>query len=467
MSGAWLFLAPLLCGFTVDRKPGSSPPAPIVWPTTNLSFRIDRGGVSTVTDDSDLAAVYQAFAAWNAVSCSPFTFSDAGATNGPPGFDDINSINFIGDEGQWNWPDGALGYAAREQVGGVWTEVDVLIDDFTYAWSTTGALRSPDLQGVLTHELGHALGLYHSAIPAATMYYVVSRGRTNNRTLSADDIAGLCYLYPAASVPCETNADCPAFSPFYGANATTVCSGGSCVVGQRPYGEDCYADAQCLGGMCRRFKGAPSYDPGVCTQACPCPGGDVCASGICAPRFADCADSCGSTAPPANDTCGTDVDGNHVCLQACVQPSNCQPDEICFEPVSADDAGLCRRPGPGAIGTPCANPSDCVTLLCGVDLDGVARCADPGDPPEPPPDTGGQPDGGAPDGGAADGGDAAGADGGDSFGADPATDDESRGPMGTVDGGCAASTPSFALVMGAIVVALFVVRRAPVARKIC
>lgn len=56
-----------------------------------------------------------------------------------------------------------------------------------------------DLQGVATHEYGHALGLGHSTDPAATMYAVVPQGGLSWRTIESDDVAGVQAIYGAKS----------------------------------------------------------------------------------------------------------------------------------------------------------------------------------------------------------------------------------------------------------------------------
>jgi hypothetical protein len=55
-----------------------------------------------------------------------------------------------------------------------------------------------DLPTVLLHEFGHALGLGHSSDPLAVMapFYAGAR-----RSLSADDIAGIQFLYGLNSIP--------------------------------------------------------------------------------------------------------------------------------------------------------------------------------------------------------------------------------------------------------------------------
>jgi Matrixin len=53
-----------------------------------------------------------------------------------------------------------------------------------------------DLASIITHEMGHFLGLAHSTIPTATMYASYTLGSTSMATLSADDIGGICSIYP-------------------------------------------------------------------------------------------------------------------------------------------------------------------------------------------------------------------------------------------------------------------------------
>jgi len=72
---------------------------------------------------------------------------------------------------------------------------DWLWDDGPGVTLAPGAL---DIQGVLTHELGHALGLAHSSVPGSTMYPAASGNGVAARSIEADDVAGIQAIYGAA-----------------------------------------------------------------------------------------------------------------------------------------------------------------------------------------------------------------------------------------------------------------------------
>jgi uncharacterized protein (TIGR03437 family) len=73
------------------------------------------------------------------------------------------------------------------------TDTDIILNP-AIAFSTDGS-TSTDLQTVMTHELGHALGLSHSGLRSATMFaYSLT---PNQRYLSPDEIAFATAIYPA------------------------------------------------------------------------------------------------------------------------------------------------------------------------------------------------------------------------------------------------------------------------------
>jgi hypothetical protein len=74
---------------------------------------------------------------------------------------------------------------------------------------TVGDTRvGSDLLSVVTHEAGHFLGLAHSESTEATMYPSYNPGETKLRTLTDDDIEGICDIYPEGR-PIGSNSCAP------------------------------------------------------------------------------------------------------------------------------------------------------------------------------------------------------------------------------------------------------------------
>ena len=66
--------------------------------------------------------------------------------------------------------------------------------------ATPGTAAAVDLQNIVTHEVGHFLGIAHTNVEEATMFCESPRGEVSKRTLAEDDIAGLCAIYPPGSI---------------------------------------------------------------------------------------------------------------------------------------------------------------------------------------------------------------------------------------------------------------------------
>jgi hypothetical protein len=74
-------------------------------------------------------------------------------------------------------------------------EVDVRFNN-AYSWQTSsGCSNGIDLNGVATHEFGHAVGLGHSSVLEATMYPSVAYCDFSKSSLANDDKAGYSAIY--------------------------------------------------------------------------------------------------------------------------------------------------------------------------------------------------------------------------------------------------------------------------------
>ncbi|MEZ4270789.1 MAG: matrixin family metalloprotease [Myxococcota bacterium] len=439
----------LSSGFTVVRDP--TVVAPIKWATPSITLVTQSSGSSDVSDGSDLQAITAALRIWSQVSSSNLVLVDGGVSPTQTLADDgVNRIVFLSS----NIPPAAEGipafttrYRNTSTSPHTWSGADIVFNDLDYDWSTNGSLQTFDIQSVATHELGHVLGLMHSADPQATMYFASKRGNTRYRTLFEDDLAAVRYLYPAAGFSCTTSVQCPLMIGLYGGiPVRQSCSAGTCTTGTVAYGGDCLDDSHCDSSICLEDPAmAQVFDPGFCSQDCDinsCPNGDLCAAinsgNRCLYKRDDCwdvddASNPGVSCPGANTYCVIDLDGYFRCRSTCLQDLHCsEPDDFCIDATDATDPGFCLPPGPVDAG-PCDSAFDCQSLLCTPDINGNAMCHSTN-----------APDGGMPDGGSSTDGNPS----GDSASGDPmgdttigGSDSQNAGDsdvIGNIRGGCSA-----------------------------
>jgi len=57
-----------------------------------------------------------------------------------------------------------------------------------------------DLRSIVTHEIGHIIGIGHSDVADATMFATNERRAVNKRDLHPDDEAAICTIYPPGSL---------------------------------------------------------------------------------------------------------------------------------------------------------------------------------------------------------------------------------------------------------------------------
>lgn len=179
--------------------------APVRW------FATDRA-VPGVSASEFQSAIARAFATWEEVPTSTMAFRFVGFTGAEPFDEDGISVLGFQNQPELDRVLGATGFVV-DTVSGEILESDVFFNS-AFPWSTSAAGDSTrfDLQSVALHEIGHIVGLGHSALgetelrpeggrrvlaSGAVMFPIsFGRGITLDRELQPDDIAGVSDLYP-------------------------------------------------------------------------------------------------------------------------------------------------------------------------------------------------------------------------------------------------------------------------------
>lgn len=192
------------------------------WSRMPIEYFVTNRDVAGVTAPQLQAVVGRAFQTWAAVPNATTSSRFVGLTNADPLVDDRMSV--VGFRSRPDL-DRVLG-ASNFEVDTVTGEVrasDVFLNT-TVNWSVAanGEAGRYDAESVLVHELGHLLGLGHSALgetllqsdgrrqvlgKRAVMFPIAyPQGNIEDRTLEADDIAGITDLYPASGATQRTGS---------------------------------------------------------------------------------------------------------------------------------------------------------------------------------------------------------------------------------------------------------------------
>lgn len=186
----------------------SSRGAELHWATPSVTLTLDPDAPSALGEARAAAALAAACAAW-----SNLPESKVALRVGPPSEGvRVNHVRFR----QRDWPHGSemLAYTVLEAhvQSGVVVSATIEVNEQHHLFSTDDEpgrdAEVYDLAAVLTHELGHVLGLGHSAELEATMYPSTAPWDTHQRQPIADDREGLAHLYAAVSF--EEPAEAPA-----------------------------------------------------------------------------------------------------------------------------------------------------------------------------------------------------------------------------------------------------------------
>jgi hypothetical protein len=184
--------------------------ANLKWNDIPIRYFVTERGTTGVTAQQFQTAISTSFGVWDAVESIDLSAEFAGFTAADPLSGD--SMTVIGYQ---NRPDldrvlAATNFIIDTQTAEV-VESDIFFNT-AFPWSTdaAGVPGRQDVQSIAVHEIGHLLGLGHSAlgetevIPGgrrvlgaeAVMFPIAfAAGSIHDRTLKADDLAGITDVY--------------------------------------------------------------------------------------------------------------------------------------------------------------------------------------------------------------------------------------------------------------------------------
>jgi len=190
------------------------------WHTFPIRYFVTNRDVPGVTAPQLQHAADRAFASWAAVPNVALSSQFAGFTSALPLTGDNANVIGFQDRPDLERVLGATSFTL-DTVSGEILESDIFLNS-TFPWSVApaGEAGRQDLESIVLHEIGHLHGLGHSALgetelisggrrvigAEAVMFPIAFSAGNLNRTLRADDIAGISDIYGDAGFRSATGS---------------------------------------------------------------------------------------------------------------------------------------------------------------------------------------------------------------------------------------------------------------------
>ncbi len=173
----------------------------LYWNSSSLGWRLNQDSFAGVAGEGVEKAIEQGFQVWEDVEGSLLSFT-RGADTTSVDWNDHSSHLVMVDNGNMSgfFPPGSGVVAITPIVystdNGRILDADILFNG-SESFSTDGT-GSYDIQDILTHEVGHFVGLDHSPVRGATMWPWVSLNEWHHSSLSGDELMGATAIKPLA-----------------------------------------------------------------------------------------------------------------------------------------------------------------------------------------------------------------------------------------------------------------------------
>lgn len=188
------------------------------------TYRVDNRGIASINDgDHGVTRTVNAITstqAWNGANCGTVVHAQTGSMSGFSVGDGIPMLNFTDPSGACTGNCLALTYTGQfyydSYLFRYWIyDADIVTNSSGFSWTSqgedpggSGCNNEFYVESVMTHEVGHGLGLAHSPSTSATMYAFTSACSNAGATIELDDRNGLRATSPPPVVNQQCVWDC-------------------------------------------------------------------------------------------------------------------------------------------------------------------------------------------------------------------------------------------------------------------
>ena len=194
----------------------------VYWHQQPIQYFVTDRDVPGVTASALRDAVGRAVNTWQSAPNASVRFEFQGMTSAAPVNSDARTTIGFADRPDLDRVLGSTSFLI-DSVSGTIVEADIFLNSkFDWSVAPQGEPGRVDVESVALHELGHLLGLSHSALgetelmsnggrrvvaSGSVMFPIaMTAGAIAERALQADDMAGISDLYPKPDLDSETGA---------------------------------------------------------------------------------------------------------------------------------------------------------------------------------------------------------------------------------------------------------------------